>query len=253
MIKMSIAEVLLTYDEVLATYKNKQSGKKALVRYRALFPIRSSARVAGIIADLMGDGHLQPWPKLRIDYTSKSTIELQRFNNEIHAFFGVKGRVRKCTTNRYGTKNIGVNNKPLARTLGLLGVPAGNKVFQRFPIPTWILNDKAYFARFINRLISCEGCVDTKNRYIELKMYKTTELLEDGMVFFRQIKQGLKNHFGIETTEPFLEGRTNRRKDGRTTKGIRIKIKRKEAVKRFYEHIGIEDKKKHKKLEKITR
>ena len=51
--------------------------------------------LAGIVADIMGDGHLQGPPKWRMDYTSKDITELERFNNEIKGLFGYSGKIRK--------------------------------------------------------------------------------------------------------------------------------------------------------------
>jgi hypothetical protein len=43
--------------------------------------------------------------------------------------FQVKGKVRLCTSNRFGkTYNYGVNNKMLSRIFYKLGVPSGCKV-----------------------------------------------------------------------------------------------------------------------------
>lgn len=244
-------KVILNISDVLNIYKSKKHGINALSKYNNWFPIKASSRLAGIVADLMGDGHLQDDPKWRLDYTSKSVKELERFNKEIFDLFGIKGKIRDCKTNLYNTKNLGINNKVLARILKSIGVPTGAKVFTNFSIPNWILKDKNLFARFINRLLSCEGCVDLKNKYIELKMYKSINSIKNGIDFFEDIKHYLDKYFGIKTTKPFLEGRTNIRKDGRRTKGIRLKIKNRESLIKFQKFIDFEDENKKKRLEKI--
>lgn len=243
--------ILLNFQDVLNTYKSKQHGIKALSKYIHWFPIKTSPRLAGVVADLMGDGHLQDTTYLRMDYTSKSSKELKRFNKEIFNLFRIKGKIRKCTTNKYNTKNLGINNRPLARIFKLIGVPTGAKVLKRFSIPQWILKDKKLFSRFLNRLFSCEGCVDLKNKYIEINMYKSLELIEDGINFFKEIKFYLDKYFKIKTTNPFLTGWTNKRKDGKLTKGIRLKIKNKNSLKRFQKFISFEDKDKNERLSKI--
>jgi len=100
-------------------------------------------------------------------------------------------------------------------------------------------------------LFSCEGCVDIQNKYIELKMYKSLNLIENGINFFKEIKENLNRYFGIKSTNPFLEGRANLRKDGVRTKGIRLKIKNKESLRNFRKYIGFENKEKAKRLDKI--
>ena len=174
-------DALLNFEDVLNTYKSKEAGVKALSKYSYWFPLRASPNLAGIVADLMGDGHLQDYPKLRLDYTSKSLNELDRFNFEMYKTFRIKGNSRKCFTNHYGTYNLGINCKPLVRTLKLIGVPTGSKVLIKFDIPKWILQDKSMFSRFANRLFSCEGSVDIKNRYLEIQMYKSESLANDGV------------------------------------------------------------------------
>ncbi len=242
----------ITKEDVLKTYKSEFHGKRALHQYEHWFPLRASPRLAGVVADLMEDGHLQDWPKLRLDYTSNSEEELERFNQEIYLLFGIKGKIRDCKSNNYGTKNLGVNNKPLSRLLKIIGVPVGPKVLTSFKIPNWIMENKLLFSKFINRLISCEGCVDKENRYIEIQMSKSMGLQKEGLEFFNQIKQGLEKHFGIISTNPFPGGRYTR-KDGTKARMIRLKIKRAKAVILFKEKIGIENPEKKKKLSEVAK
>ncbi|MBU1198207.1 MAG: hypothetical protein KKF46_07430 [Nanoarchaeota archaeon] len=244
--------ILATKENVLSTYKSRLHGLKALSKYDGWFPIRASPRLAGIVADLMGDGHLQGEPKSRLDYSSNSVEELERFNSEIFCLFGLKGKIRKCTTNKYGTMNLGVNNKPLGRILRLIGVPTGAKVLTKFGVPYWILIDKKLFSRFINRLFSCEATVDVKNKFIEIKMYKEISLISNMISFFQEIEKFLFIYFNIKSTKPFLDNSLNIRKDGKITRPVRLKIKRKEALVNYQKHIGFDDLQKQVKLEKIT-
>ena len=242
--------ILLNFNDLIKTYKSEEHGLKALSKYSFWFPIRASVPLAGIVGDLIGDGHLQDLPKGRLDYSSKSVTELERFNEEVFYLFRIKGKIRDCTTNIYGTKNLGINNRPLVRVLKLLGVPTGPKVFTTFLIPKWILNDGKLFSRFINRLFSCEGCVDLKSKYIEINMSKSLNLIENGIDFFRHIKNYLGIYFGIKTTNPFL-GWTNIRKDGKKTRAVRLKIKNRDSLVRFRKFIGFDDINKKKRLDTI--
>ena len=250
--KHSKNEILIEYDDVLDSYKSKHHGNLALSKYSHWFPVKSNPSLAGIVADLMGDGHLQGSPKLRIDYTSKYVQELERFNSEICKLFKINGKIRDCTSNDYGTKTIGINNKPLARVLNLIGVPIGAKVFVKFNIPKWIIEDKSNFSRFVNRLYCCEANVDTYSKCIELKMYKSEFLINEGLEFFNEIRTYLEKYFSIKTLNPFLT-KPLVRKDGRKTIGIRLKIKDKTSLKIFYEQIRFDDETKMLKLEKIIR
>ncbi len=243
---------MITFQQVLGMYKSEIAGKKALEKYSSLFPITPNEKLAGIIGDMFSDGHLQGEPKWRLDFTSKDKKELRRFGEELFAVLGVKGKIRRCTTNKFGeTYNYGVNNKPISRILYLAGVPAGNKVLQSFFIPDWILNNKDFFRRFIQRVLDCEGTIDTKSKYIELQMYKCIDKLEEWFIFFRIIKGKLLEYYGIETTNPFTDTRFNLRKDGIKTKVVRIKIKKKDSLIKFREHINFENKDKRRKLNSV--
>lgn len=95
----------INFNKVLETYKSKEAGIKALSKYKHWVPINLSPRLAGIIADLIGDGHLQHPPMWRMDYTS-SVEELERLNTEIKELFGISFKIRPCTTNKYGNGGI---------------------------------------------------------------------------------------------------------------------------------------------------
>ena len=243
--------LILESKDILKKYKSKEAGNIAIERYISFLPIKASSELAGIIADLTGDGHIQGEPKWRFDYSSNSEDELQRFNSAIKNMFGISGKIRKCTTNKYDTKNLGVNNKIVAIILEGTGAPIGNKVHKKFRIPSWIINNKIFFARYMNRLFSCEGNVDIKGKTLEIKMYKSTELIQDGIAYFKEIQSALHTHFNIKTISPYLEGKIYKRANGKSTQGIRLKIKNKESVVHFYNCIGIDDKQKREKLESI--
>ena len=230
-------------------YTSEYHGIKALAKHKWWFPLYSNVRLAGVVADIMCDGHLQA-EKLRIDYTAKRVTELQRFNREITGLFGVRGVVRRNVTNRYESYNLGVNCRPLGRTLLLVGVPAGPKVFTPFRIPLWVRDDKAFFGRFMNRFVSCEGCIDLQGKCVDMDMYKSEGLIAHNLRFFEDIKEGLKHHFDITTTNPFVKG-ISVRKDGRITRGVHLKIKRRESLFRFSRHIGIENEEKNGRLQAI--
>lgn len=173
--------VILRYKEFLETYKTRSYRIKHLEKYKDLFPIKANKTLAGIVADLIGDGHLQGDPIWRIDFTSKSIKELRRFEKEIYSIFQIKGTIRECKSNTFGkTYNIGINCSPIARILYLIGVPNGQKVLKKFDIPLWIKNDKECFRRFCQRLFSCEGTLmNEKDRNfprIRLEMWKSQKI-----------------------------------------------------------------------------
>lgn len=239
-------EILVNFEDLGEIYKDKRLAE----RYKHWFPIRASEKLAGLVADLMGDGHIQPAPMLRLDYTSADKKELERFGKEIFDLFGIKGKSRPCRTNRFGeTYNYGVNCKVISKVLILSGAPAGAKVKQSFRIPTWILENKKFFRRFISRLYSCEGCVDRKSPWIGIEMWKVLDKMDDGMNFFHDIRNGLDRFFEIKTSNPFTFKIKPKLPKKVETAPIRITIRRKESVKRFFKYVGFDDKNKQFKLE----
>lgn len=249
MIKMR----LITYNNVLETYKSRNAGIRALSKYNHWFPLKLCSRVAGIVADLMADGHLQKSSSMwRMDYCSASKEELSRFNNEIKDLFGYSGYIRPCTTNTYGkTSLLAINCNQLGRVMSLCGVPRGSKVLVKFDLPKWIVEDKECFRRFLQRLFDCEGSVDLSGPAITLCIWKEESLVSDGINFFKAIKCNLEKHFNIKTTNVFTTGR-NIRKDGKETVGIKIKVKRQAEIVKFAKEIIFETKEKQIKLNKMV-
>lgn len=247
-------KTLVTYSKLLKMYKSREAGIESLKSIKHLLPLYPSKRLAGIVGDMFGDGHLQG-PKLwRLDFTSASLKELKRFEKEFYLEFGVKGKVRKCTTNIFGsTYNYGINNKRIARLLFLCGVPYGNKVFQQLEIPNWILSNKLYFKRFVQRLFDCEGTVDVDNKYVEICMSKNDDIINNGYEFFDQIRYRLLKYYGIVTTNVFTVSTPNRRKDDLITRQMKFKIKRQDSVLKFSRSIGFETRRKQQKLIVIAR
>lgn len=210
--------------------------------------IKYSSDLAGLVADLMGDGHLQGPPKWRFDYCSNSLEELKRFERKIFSIFKVKGKVRECKTNKYGTMNYGVNYQNISKKLFSLGVPSGNKTNKDYLIPNWIINNKECFREFVNRYFCCEATVE-RNGDITLTMYKRIDLCENGTNFLNQIREGLEKYFSIKTTKVFYENKNNLRKDGSFSKAIKFKIKNKSAKLTFFKEIELDNPSKRNRLE----
>lgn len=235
--------IILRYKDFLNTYKTRGHRIKHLEEYKKLFPIKSSPSLAGIVADLICDGHLQGDPKWRIDFTSKDTEELKRFENEITKIFGVSGKIRECLTNAYAKSyNMGINCSPLARILLLMGVPPGQKVLQNFDIPEWIVNDKECFRVFCKRVFTCEGSIMNEKRrkipQIRLEMWKEESLIKNGEGFLDSLCKTMKKYFNIDSTIRTTNN-TLKRNDGKTTRAVRIYVLN-ESVIKFFKEVGFE-------------
>ncbi len=232
---------ILSYSQFLRTYKTRGYRLKHLENYKNLFPIKASPRLAGIVADLIGDGHLQGDPRWRIDFTSKDIEELNRFEKEMNYLFSVKGKIRKCSSNKYKTYNIAINSSPIARILYLCGVPAGQKVTTPFTIPKWIKNDKECFRVFCRRLFTCEGNINYeigRTPVIRMEMWKAEHLIKNGQEFIEGIRDLMNKYFGIVSTVK-VQLKKNKRKDGIITRPTRQYISAKSTL-TFYKEIGFE-------------
>jgi len=244
--------VILRYKDFLNTYKTRSHRIKHLKDYKYLFPVKSSKALAGVIADLICDGNLQGDPKWRMDFTSKSKTELKRFEREMNSLFNVKGKIRRCTTNKFGeTYNLAINCSPIARILLLCGVPAGQKVLVPFKIPKWIKENKEYFRRFTQRVFSCEGGImhgpNRKLPQIRMSMWKA-ENVKEKITFLNELATYLNKHFDINSTITRPK-RFNIRKDKIITRPLRMYITNTSVIK-FHKEIGFEGEK-QKKLNKI--
>lgn len=238
---------LVIYSQLANMYpvNNKLKFDKRPKRWLPLYP---SPKLAGLVADLMADGNLQKPPRWRFDYCSNSLKELRRFETTLYCLFGIKGKIRDCTTNNYGTKNYGVNCRSLAKILVLAGVPSGNKVLKQYSVPPWILNNKENFTTFVRRYFDCECGVYVKDRMLTIEIYKSVEIIDSGLDFLNQISKGLKKHFDIDTIKPFLMSKKVKRKYGATVQGARLRIRKKDSLATFYTLIGLENNVKMNKL-----
>lgn len=244
--------VILRYTNFLKTYKTRSHRIRHLKNYQYLFPINSSPVLAGIVADLICDGNLQGDPKWRIDFTSKSTNELKRFEREIKLLFNVHCKIRECKSNIFGkTYNLSMNCSPITRILFLCGVPSGQKVLTPFRIPLWVKNNKENFRRFAKRVFSCEGGImfeqGRKIPQIRMEMWKA-ETLKEKIGFVEEFAAFLNKHFNIKSTitKPKC---FNVRKDSIITRPTRMYILG-ESVKIFHKEIDFEGEK-QKKLDQI--
>jgi hypothetical protein len=235
--------IILRYRNLLSTYKTRGYRLNHLKKWKSKFPIKNNPKIAGLVADLIADGHLQAEPKWRMDFTSKSKRELLRFGEEIRKLFGIKGKLRRCEYNQYSKSyNFGLNSAPLARIFFLLGVPSGDKVLKKFDIPKWIKDDKECFRNFCKRIFTCEGTImherSRKIPQIRLEFWKSKKLFSEGLNFVWGMCKLMDHYFRISSTITFPKNR-NIRKDKKITRPIKIYILNKNVI-RFYNEIGFE-------------
>jgi len=239
---------VLELSELLNIYE--KPSQAPVEDFAQWFPLYPSEKLAKLCGFLIGDGHMQPAPRWRIDFTSNNFENLNYVNSLFFDLFGVKGKIRKCSTNKYNTHNLGVNCKSLTRTLFLCGMPIGAKVECSFCVPNWILVDANYFRGFVRAYFSSEGCVENERR-ISVNQWKLVDTLPAGKKFMSQIIFGLKKHFGISCSGPYIINFQNSTKKG-ITQAIKICIRRKKDFKEYTEKIGFVDLAKQAKAELLV-
>lgn len=236
---------VLRYKDFLKTYKTRGHRLNHLKNYKKYFPIKANPVLAGIVADLICDGHLQGGPIWRADFTSKSKEELGAFEKRLNKLFKIKCKIRECKSNKYGkTFNLGINCSPLARIFLLCGVPSGEKVLKDFPVPNWIKRDKNCFREFCRRMFTCEGSIMNDGRkipQIRLEMWKSEKNFKSGRIFIADVCKLLENYFNIKSTITFPKSKCVR-KDKVITKKIKVYIMG-QAVLNFYKEVGFDNSK----------
>lgn len=181
--------------------------------------------LAKLIAFVMGDGHLRK-NREGIQFFFKEKADAELFKKEFLGIFNKEkiklSRKKYC----YVCEN---SSRSLVKLLETLGAPVGNKVFQPFQIPDWIIHGQDYIKlAFLSVIYGNEGSKPQDNRWrIQFVISKNKENIKNLLIFLNQIRTML-NHFGISTS--FIQ---LRKQKGRQFCG-RFYIKGKENLHKFY-------------------
>ena len=104
----------------------------------------------------------------------------------------------------------------------------------------------------MQRLFDCEGWPDSEGA-VSIEMWKSQNLLNEGIEFFQSIKSKLKEYFDVDTSKPFTYKTNKMRKDGIKTVPIRLKIRRKDSIAKFFKEVGFENSEKQRRLSLFMR
>jgi intein/homing endonuclease len=178
-------------------------------------------KLARIVADLTGDGHLQikQWRHL-ISFYSKNIEEIEAFRQRFKELFQLEG---KLYVHNHNTKNgettiykLFFSSKPVALYLQEIGTPVGNKTNISFEIPPFVINgSEEVKSSYLQGLFDCEGSIFCRgnNRWqISLKMAKNESILSSGVNYLNQIRK-LLSDFEINSS-PVKSFFLNIRKNG---------------------------------------
>lgn len=218
----------------------KRAGLKMLNVRITTFPrnaFKIDKNLARITAYLTADGHIYKDLK-GFHFYSKDEEILKELEEMIHKKFRLRGNYREG--NGYGKCfTYTVFNSRITRFLNELGVPAGDKVITSFDVPEWIKNNKKLSKEYLRILFYCEGSKykQSKNtERIKINFNKAERLLEDGLKFMGSLKKLLKD-FDIETSNIWISGGNERKRDGEVTKQINFHVKS-NSINTFINKIG---------------
>ena len=246
-------KIIVDKENYLSTFKNHKLGLYSLEKYEKWFPVYSSPKLAGIIADITADGHLG---KGLVQFISKDRNNVVRFKNEVFELFGLHGLIRKSPSNKKILECLICRNA-FCKVLNMCGVPSGDKVTKEFYVPKWVTEGSIEIKkRYIQRFFDCEGSVvlqKNKQRvHVIFKMHKSTELVKNHLDFLNQIRIILSD-FGVKTTNPSTAGYT-KRKDGKITVGYEFRFygtrKNFDSILNFKNNINFESAEKLDRLER---
>ncbi|MDO8480316.1 MAG: LAGLIDADG family homing endonuclease [Nanoarchaeota archaeon] len=185
--------------------------------------------LAKLVAFSMGDGHLNlNHNKLVLCFFLKE--DACKFRSDFSTFFP---RHSCILYKGDGCFNCAINQYSFVQSLFLLGAPSGNKVYQSFLIPSWIVyGSPAIKKAFLSVIIGNEGSKPSKQyRRIQFVISKNEKYIEHLLLFINQIKQMLAC-FGINSTYTQL-----RKQVGRNYYA-RFYIRGEENLELFYRNIG---------------
>jgi intein/homing endonuclease len=207
--------------------------------------------LAGIVADLISDGHLEIrniGARKKYDYIgffSSDEGRLKNFNERIFKISGIRGSIREWGIRKYGkSKACIISNSKLVKALNEKGAPYGDKVSKPFKLPDWIkYGNEEIQSSFIKRLVDCDGSIgydkNTKRWEIRLTLHKLSEFENDGREFLENIRYMLKN-FDIESTEVFVNRKYIRPKDNKLVLSLTFKIFKKNSILNYNKFIGFD-------------
>ncbi|MCD6403037.1 MAG: hypothetical protein J7K98_01770 [Candidatus Aenigmarchaeota archaeon] len=211
--------------------------------------------LARLLGHVFGDGWLEKNSR-RVGF-SGNPEDLRRISNDIR-FLGYKPskvsirNTSSTTISQKGkvmkisglTSQITAGSK-LYEELKKLGAPVGEKVSQRFNVPSWLMKaSEEEKAEFLASLMGSDGYAPSFIKSnprcfhaIRLVFYKIEELKENGLEYARQLKK-LFQDLGIKVSSIKVK-KGNKRKDGKLTLRFELTISNEnENLIRFLQKVG---------------
>lgn len=217
---------------LFGSFNNAKEKAGLTITHKRSKPLTENAKnldiiLVRIVAYLTFDGHLNGKLK-ECQFASNSQKVIEGIKEDIYKKFNIRPSKIEMG-NGYGKNVLKCRyfNKNLCKFLYSTGVPKGDKVVTKFNIPMWIKNDKNFAKEYLKIAFLCEGCKSKKSKNteeIQINLHKAEELLQDGLKYMKSLQRLLKK-FDIDSTKIWLIQGNKRKRDGKTTKGMRFKIK----------------------------
>lgn len=215
---------------------------KTLEKTKEYLPLNCNAKLARIVGDVTGDGHLQLDKRGIISFYSKYLEKIKNENNLFNQIFGLNGHIYKYDRSSGIVYGIMFTSKPVAIIFSALGAPTGNKTSQKFDVPTWIFNGSKEIKRaYLVGIFTSEGSIYNSKHdgwRLEIEQYKIERLSIYAKRYMNQVKEMVEN-FGIKCSN-VRTCRKNKRKDGSLTLAWEFYIWR-QSFKDFYDKVGFDD------------
>jgi len=253
---------ILAYESFIEKFPNVTNKGKQLAE--GLLPLYASPELAGLVAALMTDGHVDWYTNngnsrtKRITLYSSKREECEWFLRLVKKIFGVSGKIEAYVPNHNNwikqPYKANVFNAVVARILILAGAPAGNKTEKEFLIPEWIMGGNLEIKReFLRTFFTFEGGKPFVKRskghayQMSLFMNKSPDLLDNAFNFFNQIVT-LLDFFGVSCSR--IANRISKNVTYYTGKNtIYFTITNHKSIVNFYHNIGFLNSVKQARLE----
>lgn len=206
-----------------------------ILKPRPIYAPKKNIELAEYIGIMMGDGGLSKY---------QATVTLHHIDDREYGAFVVKliqklFRVIPATYHdvQGSVISIVVSRVELVRILHQLGLPIGNKVAQRFDIPSWIKKKKSYLIACMRGLFDTDGCVIIHRYRVKDTLYAYKKLS-----FCSRSAPLLKSVYGL-LAELGMKPRYTR-------DGYEVRLESRSDVQKYFKIIGSHNPKHLKKCQK---
>lgn len=150
-------------------------------------PLLKSGDLAELIGVILGDGHIEKFPRTECLYILSNLKNLgfvYRYSDLVYKLFGKrptcsKVSTAKCIRIRLYQKNISKR----------LGIPVGARLNKVFYVPKWILKNEAFMIRYLRGLYEAEGSVCAHEDTCTYKLFFTNRNKSLRSIVFNLLKK----------------------------------------------------------------